>query len=129
MSCGSLTDFFPDASIPDPVTIVEDHSNTSSSESKELQSSFHINESVQQVLSQQSVNKTNNKSTILEEFLETPISKFKSHASTRAVTTARVLTSSECLNIIREKEMKKRAEEEEKQRRKTEREEKKIQTR
>ena len=67
----------------------------------------------------QSVNKTNNNS-IIHEFLETPHPKFKSRTSTRAVTTARVLTSSECLSIIREKEMKKRAEEEEKQKRKLE---------
>ena len=72
----------------------------------------------------QSVNKTNNNS-IIHEFLETPTPKFKSRTSIRAVTTARVLTSSEYLSIIREKEMKKRVEEEEKQKGKLEREEKK----
>ena len=130
---GFLVDFFPDASIPDPAIIVENDSNTAStSELETVSSSFDTTASVldvHQVQSttiqpgHQSASKTNNNSTVLHEFLETL--KFKSRASTRAVTTARVLTSSECLSIIREKEMKKRAEEEEKQKRKLEREEKK----
>ena len=45
-------------------------------------------------------------------------SKSKPTASTGAITKARVLTSTECLNIIREKDMKKKTEEEEKQKRK-----------
>ena len=57
--------------------------------------------------------------------LNTPtITKPKS--SIHAITTARVLTNAECLDIIREKEMKKKAEEEAKQQRKQEREEKKM---
>ena len=46
-------------------------------------------------------------------------------SSTRAITGARVLTSSECLAIIKGKEMKKKLEQEEKEKRKIEREEKK----
>ena len=62
--------------------------------------------------------------TVLSKYISTPtITKPKS--STRAITTARVLTSAECLDIIREKETKKKAEEEAKQQRKREREEKK----
>ena len=131
---GSLVNFFPDASTPDPAIIVEDDSNRASiSEPNKVPSSFDTTASVSDAHKvpsstirpgHQSVNKTNNNS-IIYEFLETPTPKFKSRTSTRAVTTARVLTSSECLSIIREKEMKKRAEEEEKQKRKLEREEKK----
>ena len=130
---GSLVNFFPDASTPDPVIIVEADSNRASiPELKKVLSSFDTTASVShahQVQSStiwpghQSVNKTNNNS-IIHEFLETPISKFKPRTSTCAITTARVLTSSECLSIIREKEVKKSAEEEEKQKRKLEREEK-----
>ena len=59
--------------------------------------------------------------TVLSKYLSTPtITKPKS--STCAITTARVLTSAECLDIIREKETKKKAA---KQQRKREREEKK----
>jgi len=58
----------------------------------------------------------------LDTFLESV--KTKQTTSTRAITTARVLTSDKCYNVIKEKEMKKKAEEE-KQKRKTEREEKK----
>lgn len=65
---------------------------------------------------------SNQHATLLDEILAPP--KSKTSASTRAITKARVLTSKECLDIIREKEMKKRAEEEEKQKRKKEREEK-----
>ena len=50
-----------------------------------------------------------NTTTVLSKYLSTPtITKPKS--STCAITTARVLTSAECLNIIREKETKKKAE-------------------
>jgi len=51
--------------------------------------------------------------------------KIKQTSSTRAIIMARVLTSNKCYNVIKEKEMKKKAEEEEKQRRKREWEEKK----
>ena len=44
---------------------------------------------------------------------------------TRAVTTARVLSSKECLDVFKEKQLKKKAEEEEKLNRKKEREERK----
>jgi len=61
----------------------------------------------------------------LQKFI-TPVNPKTSGKSTpRAVTTARVLTSKECLDIIKEKQMKKKAKKEEKQRRKREREEKK----
>lgn len=119
MPCNFLADLFPSASIPSPVEIIEDHSITASPESKELQSNSHFIDSnftscVQQMSTtaiqlqddhQQPANKTNTTSkqstTLLDKYLEP--SKSKSHASTRAITTARVLTSSECLNIIREK--------------------------
>lgn len=65
---------------------------------------------------------SNQHASLLDKILAPP--KSKPTASTRAITKARVLTSTECLNIIREKEMKKKAEEEEKQKRKKEREEK-----
>jgi len=69
-------------------------------------------------------NKSGHSTTVLSKYLNTPtITKPK--PSTRAITTARVLTSAECLDIIREKEMKRKAEEEAKQQRKREREEKK----
>lgn len=48
-------------------------------------------------------------------------------SKTRAITGARVLTSSECLALIREKELKKKQQEEEKENRKKIREEKKKQ--
>ena len=59
----------------------------------------------------------------------TPCRPTSSGASskTRAITSARVLTSAECLAIIKEKEMKKKLEAEEKEQRKREREEKKKQ--
>ena len=69
-------------------------------------------------------NKSGHSTTTLSKYLNTPaITKPKS--STCAITTARVLTSAECLDIIRQKEMKKKAEEEAKQQRKRERREKK----
>ena len=60
--------------------------------------------------------------TLLDKILVPP--KSKPTASTRAITKARVLTSRECLNINREKEMKKKVGEEEKQNRRKKREEK-----
>ena len=59
---------------------------------------------------------------LLDKILVPSISK--PTASTHAITKARILTSTEYLNIIRAKEMKKKVEEEEKQKRKKEREEK-----
>jgi len=72
------------------------------------------------------VNEKNNAtSNILRKYISPIATKQSSKSTTHAVTTARVLTSKECLDIIKEKQMKKKAEEEEKQRRKQEREEKK----
>ena len=52
---------------------------------------------------------------------------FGASSKTRAITSARVLNSAECLAIIKEKEMKMKLEAEEKEKRKREREEKKKQ--
>ena len=72
--------------------------------------------------------------TVLSKYISTPtITKPKS--STRAITTARVLTSAECLDIIREKEAKKKADEEaknkgnEKEKRKSRKQKKKSRER
>ena len=65
----------------------------------------------------------------IDKYLQLPTAvKTRQHAassSTRAMTGARVLTSAECLAIIKEKEMKKKQQEEDKENRKKLREEKK----
>ena len=71
-------------------------------------------------------------STPLQKYLHLPTTaKTKktpvASSETRAITGARVLTSAECLAIIKEKEMKKKQENEEKEKRKRQREEKKRQ--
>ena len=71
-------------------------------------------------------------STPLQKYLHLPTTaKTKktpvASSETRAITGARVLTSAECLAIIKEKEMKKKQEKEEKEKRKRQREEKKRQ--
>ena len=67
----------------------------------------------------------------LTKYLQLPnTSKTKppvASSKNRAITGARVLTSAECLAIIKDKEMKKKLEQEEKERKKKEREEKKKQ--
>jgi len=61
----------------------------------------------------------------LEKFVSPFTSKQSSKSTTHADPTARVLTSKECLGIIKEKQMKRRLKKKKNQRRKKEREEKK----
>ena len=66
----------------------------------------------------------------IDKYLTIPKTKAKlptAPSQTRAITGARVLTSAECLSVIREKELKKKQQEEEKENRKKIREEKKQQ--
>jgi len=65
---------------------------------------------------------TPNSSIFLQKFITPVNTKTSGKSAPHAVTTARVLTSMEC--IIKEKQMKKKTEEEEKQRRKREKERK-----
>ena len=58
---------------------------------------------------------------------QSPPTASSTSSKSRAITGARVLTSDQCLAIIKEREMKKRLEMEEKEKRKREREEKKKQ--
>ena len=83
--------------------------------------------------SSKDINTTPSRIKYLDKYLELPTSKRKTlhpasaSSKMRAITGARVLTSSECLSIIKEREAQKKKEEEEKERRRREREEKKTQ--
>ena len=148
-----LLNLFPEAPVINPVEMIDDGKNAENSTESQREAESSVpnfttntksNHSVQQTVSNlpevilntpcsNSLSVTNKENissngelttTVLSKYLRTPtITKPKS--STRAITTARVLTSTECLDIIREKETKKKAEEETKQQRKREREEKK----
>jgi len=110
----SISNLFPDAQVLIPLQI-SDTPNENSPPPAQHPVPPSTTPAIEKQLS-------NEYSSSLETFLGPLRAK---QTSTRAITTARVLTSDECYNVIKEKEMKKKAEEAEKHRRKVEREEKK----
>ena len=120
----SVIDNFSDVPVLSPVAVTDVEittSNTSSAASNipgdvtttSLQHHLHANKNNSAITSN-----------ILQQLITQVNPKLLGKSATRAITTARVLTSKECLDIIKEKQMKQKKAEE-KLRRKKEREEKK----
>ena len=120
----SVTENFADVPVLNPILVTGVENNTSSVVS--AASSIPARPSLPSNLpANENNNITSSYSNTVQKFMSPFASKPSRKSENRAVTTARVLTSKECLDIIKEKQLKKKAEEEEKQRRKKEREEKK----
>ena len=106
---------FEDVPVLNPVAVIDTETTTSSTSS--VTSNIPEDVTATPLPSPLPANKNNNAitsktSSIIQQLLIPNTPKCLGKSTTHAVTTARVLTSKECLDIIKEKQLKKKAEEE-----------------